>query len=156
MASKSEALAELDAGYARFRAPIADLDEAAFSETWLGTWNLSKCLAHMAGWYREMTAAIDRLARGEAPVPAGTDYTDTETWNARFSADAKPGREALADWETAYTAYREAAGALPDNLYGIDPEKNRPRIGNRLLQGAGIGHFEEHQPELERWLAGRR
>jgi hypothetical protein len=156
MASKSEALAELDSGYAKFRAPIADLDDAAFAETWLGTWNLSQCLAHMAGWYREMTGAFNRLARGEAPVPAGVDYNDTETWNTRFSAMAKPGREALADWETAYTGYREAAGALSEDLYGMDPEKGRLRIGNRLLQGAGIGHFEEHQPELERWLANRR
>ena len=156
MASKSEALAELDAGYAKFRSPIADLDDAAYAETWLGTWNLSQCLAHMSGWYREMTGAIDRVAAGEPPVPAGTDYNDTETWNGKFSAVAKPGREALADWETAYAAYRQAAGSLPEDLYGIDPAKNRPLIGNRLLQGAGIGHFEEHQPELERWLASRK
>jgi hypothetical protein len=110
----------------------------------------------MAGWYREMTAAFDRLARGEAPVPAGVNYNETETWNQKFAAQAKEGREALADWETAYAAYREAAAALSDDFYGVDPEKGRPRIGNRLLQGAGIGHFEEHQPELESWLAGRR
>lgn len=156
MVSKAEALAELDAGYARFRAPIADLEDAAFAETWLGSWNLSQCLAHMAGWYREMTGAIDRVAAGQPPVTSGIDYSDTDTWNAKFSAAAKSGRSALADWETAYTAYREAAGALPDHLYGFDPKKNRPLIGNRLLQGAGIGHFEEHQPELERWLASRK
>ncbi len=156
MTSKAEALAALDSGYTEFRTPIADLDAAAFEETWLGTWNLSQCLAHMAGWYREMTAAIDRVAKGERPVPEGVDYNDTETWNAKFAAEAKTGRDSLADWETAYTAYREAAGALPEALYGVDPEKNRPLIGNRLLQGAGIGHFEEHQPELERWLAERK
>lgn len=156
MVSKSEALAELDSGYARFRSPIADLDDDAFAEIWLGTWNLSQCLAHMAGWYREMTGAIDRVAAGQPPVPSGTDYNDTETWNAKFSAQAKPGRDALADWETAYAAYREAAAALPEDLYGFDDEKGRPRIGNRLLQGAGIGHFEEHQPELEQWLASRK
>ncbi|HMO54033.1 MAG TPA: hypothetical protein PJ994_05985 [Tepidiformaceae bacterium] len=155
MDSKLEALAELDAGYAKFRAPIADLDDSAFSEVWLGTWSLSECLAHMAGWYREMTGAFDRLARGEAPVPPGANYNDTETWNARFAANAKEGREALADWETAYAGYREAAGALSEEFFGFDTEKNRPRIGNRLLQGAGIGHFEEHQPELDRWLASR-
>ena len=156
MVSKSEALAELDSGYTNFRTLIADLDDDAFAETWLGSWNLSQCLAHMAGWYREMTGAIDRVAAGEPPAPPGTNYNDTETWNTRFAAHAKPGREALADWETAYAAYREAAGALSDDLYGFDAEKNRPRIGHRLLPAAGIGHFEEHQPELERWLASRK
>ncbi len=101
MTSKAEALAALDSGYTEFRTPIADLDSAAFEETWLGTWNLSQCLAHMAGWYREMTGAIDRVARGEAPVPAGVDYGDTETWNAKFTAEAKVGRDSRADWETA-------------------------------------------------------
>lgn len=156
MASKVEALAQLDAGYAKFRAPIADLDDAAFHETWLGTWNLSQCLAHMAGWYREMTGAIDRLAKGEPPTPPGVNYGDTETWNEKFSAQAKPGREALADWETAYESYRAAAAALDESLFGMDEAKGRLRIGNRLLDGAGIHHFEEHQPELDRWLANRK
>ncbi|MEJ5220978.1 MAG: hypothetical protein WHT63_03100, partial [Tepidiforma sp.] len=62
MSSKSEALAALDDGYRRFRAGIADLDDAAYAETWLGTWNLSQLLAHMAGWYREMTDALERVA----------------------------------------------------------------------------------------------
>lgn len=148
-------LEALDAGYRRFREPIAGLDDAAFQEVWLGTWDLSRLLAHMAGWYREMAGALQRVARGERPAPEGVDYSDVETWNARFAAAALPGRAALADWDEAYRAYRAAADALPEQLYGIDPSSGRPRIGNRLLQGAGIGHFEEHQPELETWLANR-
>jgi uncharacterized damage-inducible protein DinB len=156
MSAKAEALAALDDAYRRFRAGIADLDDAAFAETWLGSWNLSQLLAHMAGWYREMAAAFERVARGERPAPPGVDYSDPEPWNQRFAASALPGRAALADWEAAYSAYRTAAEALPDDLYGTDPATGRPRIGNRLLQGAGIGHFEEHQAELDAWLASRR
>ena len=48
-----------------------------------------------------------------------------------------------------------AAKGLSDEFYGIDPEKNRPRIGNRLLDGAGLHHFDEHRPELEAWLRSR-
>jgi hypothetical protein len=156
MSAKADALAALDDAYRRFRAGIADLDEAAFAETWLGSWNLSQLLAHMAGWYREMAAAFERVARGERPAPPGVDYSDPEPWNQRFAASALPGRAALADWEAAYAAYRAAAEALPDDLYGTDPATGRPRIGNRLLQGAGIGHFEEHQAGLDAWLASRR
>ncbi|MBE0607887.1 MAG: hypothetical protein IH609_00765, partial [Dehalococcoidia bacterium] len=75
MATKAEALAALDSGYQKFRAPLAALDDAAYAEPWLGTWNLSQCLAHMEGWYREMTAAIERVGRGERPTPEGVDYS---------------------------------------------------------------------------------
>jgi hypothetical protein len=156
MTSKEEALAQLEEGYHRFRAGIADLDDAAYGETWLGSWNLSQVLAHMAGWFREMTGAFERVARGERPTPEGVDYSDPEPWNARFAAQALPGRAALADWDAAFASYRQAAAALAADRFGVDPESGRPRIGNRLLQGAGIGHFEEHQPELDAWLASRR
>jgi len=155
MADKQEALSTLDAGYNQFRAGIADLPDEAFAQTWLGEWNLSQVLAHMAGWYREMTGALERVGRGERPVPEGVDYGNSDAWNAKFAPQAKPGRAALTEWDEAYAGYRGAAASLGDALYGIDPEKGRPLIGNRLLQGAGIGHFEEHQPQLDEWLRSR-
>lgn len=155
MANKQEALADLDAGYEKFRTGIADLPDAAYGETWLGEWNLSQVLAHMTGWYGEMTGALQRVARGERPVPEGVDYANSDAWNAKFAPQAKSGRAALREWEQAYAGYRAAAEDLRDDLYGVDPEKGRPLIGNRLLQGAGIGHFEEHQPQLDEWLRSR-
>ena len=155
MTSKQEALASLDAGYDRFRGGIADLTDADYNETWLGEWNLSQVLAHMTGWYREMTGAFERVGRGERPMPEGVDYSDSDAWNAKFAPQAKEGRAALVEWEEAYAAYRSAADTLGEDKYGIDPEKGRPLIGNRLLQGAGIGHFEEHQVQLDEWLRRR-
>jgi len=156
MSDKSDAIARLDAARIHFRAQIANLSPAAYGETWFGVWNLSQLLAHMAGWFREMADAIDRTGRGEKPAPAGVDYSDPEPWNVRFAANALPGVAALADWDAAFTAYRDAAARLPDNLFGVDPEKGRPRIGNRLLEGAGIGHLEEHEPALAAWVAARQ
>ncbi len=156
MSDKSDAIARLDAAFVHFRAQIAGLPPAAYDETWFGTWNLSQLLAHMAGWFREMAGAIDRTGRGAKPAPDGVDYSDPEPWNARFAAGAKPGVAALTDWDAAYATYRDAAARLPDELFGVDPEKGRPRIGNRLLQGAGIGHFEEHEPPLAAWVGVRK
>jgi hypothetical protein len=156
MPDKAEAIAELQSKYDQFRGSIADLPDEAYNETWLGTWSLSQLLAHMVGWYNEMGGAIGRVGRGEPPTPAGVDYSDADTWNAKFAQDAKPGRAALADFDQNFNAYRDAAQALPDTLYGIDPEKNRPRIGNRLLQASGIHHFDEHQEQLDEWLKSRK
>ena len=156
MADKATAIHDLELGYQEFRGPLLNLDESAYSETWLGRWNLTHLLAHMAGWYREMAGAIERAGRGERPAPEGVDYSDSDAWNEKFEKLAKPGKEALKDFEAAFSTYLGAAKALPDRLFGTDPEKGRPLIGNRLLQGAGIGHFEEHQPQLDEWLKSRQ
>ena len=55
-----------------------------------------------------------------------------------------------------HEVHEPVALALDEGLYGIDPEKGRPRIGNRLLDGPGLHHFDEHRPQLESWLASRR
>lgn len=156
MTDKATTIKELENRYERFRAPLEHLDDGAFSEVWLGEWNLSQLLAHMTGWYREMTPAFERVARGERPVPEGVDYSNSDEWNAKFSKDARAGKSALREFDEAFAGYAGAAKQLPENLYGTDPEKGRPLIGNRLLQASGIGHFEEHQAQLDEWLKSRK
>ncbi len=153
MATKTEAIGELDAAYQRFRGKVADLSEDAYAETWLGTWNLSQTLAHMAGWWAEMTGGIERVGRGERPTPEGVDYSDPDPWNAKFAATASPGQAALQVWDMRFKKYKEAAEALDDSLFGEN--EGRAKIGNRLLDGAGIHHFAEHEPQLDAWLASR-
>jgi hypothetical protein len=155
MTAKSEAIAELQSKHDTFRNRIASLPAEAYNEVWLGSWNLSQLLAHMEGWFREMTGGMQRVGRGERPTPEGVDYSDADSWNAKFAQSAKPGQQALSSWDTAYQGYHDAAEALPEDLYGTDPERGRPKIGNRLLQASGTGHFEEHQEQLDKWLSSR-
>lgn len=156
MSEKTTVIHDLEAGYQAFRAPLEALKDDAYSEVWLGEWDLSRLLAHMSGWYREMSGAIERAGRGERPTLEGVDYSKADEWNVGFAKQAKPGKAALADFDDAFKTYVEAARALPDSMYGIDPEKERPRVGNRLLDGAGLHHFAEHQPELTAWLKSRK
>ncbi len=155
MTDKATVIHDLELGYQEFRGPLARLEDDDFGEAWLGEWNLSQLLAHMAGWYREMTGAIERVRRGERPIPEGVNYGDSDAWNAKFATRARPGKEALHDFDAAYSAYRAAAEDLSEDVFGIEPGKDRPKIGNRLLQGSGIGHFEEHQKQLDEWLNTR-
>lgn len=155
MANKQEAIAALDEGYERFRRGIADLPDEAYREVWLGNWTLSQLLAHMSGWFKEMTGGMERVARGERPTPEGVDYSDADRWNAKFTAGATEGKAALTEWDEAFRHYFEAAQRLSDDKFGVDTERGRPLIGNRLLQASGIGHFEEHQPQLDEWLKSR-
>ena len=155
MSDKESLIKELEAGHDHFRATIAELPASAYTETWLGTWSLNEVLAHMAGWFREMGTAFERVGQGERPTPEGVDWSDIDNWNAKFAEQKKAtGSEALADWDAAYAEYVAAARKLSPDLYGEDPKSGRPRIGN-LITGAGIGHFAEHQPELDEWLKNR-
>jgi len=156
MADKATTITELEEAYVAFRDLISNLRDAAFSEPFNDGWTLSELLAHMAGWYREITPAFGRVARGERPIPAGVDYSDADGWNARFAKDARKGRGALDDFDLAFHGYYAAAKDLGEEHYGVDPEKGRPKIGNRLLGASGIDHFREHQPQLEIWVAGQR
>ncbi|GAB4325922.1 MAG: hypothetical protein Kow0010_08690 [Dehalococcoidia bacterium] len=155
MSAKSDQLEKLETAYEEFRALIADLPDEAFGEMFLGEWNLANVLAHMAGWFREMGGAFERVGRGERPSPPGVDYSDVDAWNAKFAAAAKPGRTALDEFDAAFRAYRDAAAALREDLFGVDPEKGRPRIGDRIIETSGWGHFEEHLPAVREWLAAR-
>ncbi len=153
MATTAEAL---DAGYRAFRGPAAGLDDAAHPQPWLGTWNLSRCLAHLEGWSREMPAAIQCAAHGERPMPKGASCSGADTWDEWCVLDAKPGRAAPGAWDAACHACRPAAAPLPGSLHGDDPERGRPPIGNWRPHVAGIHHFAEHQAGLESWLRSRK
>jgi hypothetical protein len=155
MTSKQDAIGQLEQAYGSFRGKIAGLPDDAWSEVWLGDWGLSQLLAHMAGWFHEMTAAIERVGKGERPTPPGTDYSNPDPWNAKFAATASPGKNELGIFDLRFKEYVAAANALPEDLYGQNDE-GRPKIGNRLLDTAGIHHFAEHGGQLDDWLASRK
>jgi hypothetical protein len=45
---------------------------------WCGTWGVREILAHITGWQRELTPVLERLARGERPIPDGVSYADVD------------------------------------------------------------------------------
>jgi len=153
LTDKATTIHDLELNYQEFRGPLERLHAKDFSEVWLGDWSVDELLAHMAGWFREMEGAIKRVEKGERPTPEGVDYSDSDAWNAKFTKDAKHGTAALNDFDNAYESYLAAAKSLPPDKFGVDD--GRPRIGNRLLQASGIGHFREHQEQLDEWLAER-
>lgn len=155
MPDKDQLINDLAQAYVDFRERIAGLPADVYGETWLGEWSLDQLLAHMAGWWREMAPAFARVANGERPAKPGVDYSDADSWNAAFAIHAKHGIEALDDWDEAFHEYYAAAQGLDASFFGTDPEKGRPKIGDRLLDSSGLHHFAEHRPQLEAWLSSR-
>jgi len=155
MSAKSENIAQFEKDLASFRAKIANLPNDAWDERWLGHWTLSHLLAHMGGWAKEMTAAIERVKAGQKPTPEGVDYSNSDAWNAKFAATASPGPYALGIFDLRFKEYIEAAKGLPEDIFGKNDD-GKLKIGSRLLDGAGIHHIAEHGAEVDKWLASRR
>ena len=154
MSAKTENIAELESAYNAFRAKLAALPEVAWHEQWLGVWTCSQLLAHMAGWAKEMTGAMNRVAAGQRPTPEGVNYSDADAWNAKFTATASPGPRALEEFDLSFKEYLAAASALAEDQFGTSPE-GKLKIGSRLLDGAGLHHIAEHGAELDAWIASR-
>src|SRR2546429_3897720 len=95
MSPKDELLIRAAQEYKTFYQALDGLNEADLTEVWLGGWSIKEIVAHMVGWHRELTPALERIARGERPIPAEVSYADVDAWNARFASALRDrqGRE---------------------------------------------------------------
>ncbi len=140
-------VAELDAAFADLQAALGGLDDAAQTVVMQGTWTVKDILAHLAGWHREMTPALERLARGEKAIPEGTDYRDVDAWNARF-VEARRGMapaQAAAELEASFAAFRAALLAVPAARRG------RERTAGKIARDAGFEHYRHHAAQIRAW-----
>ena len=143
---KDAVLREVEGSFSELLAAARALDERGMSRVCDGTWTAKEILAHITGWHRTMTGALERMARGERPTPEGVDYGDADAWNARFAAGARAqqGATIVAGLQQSFSNYLRAARALPADRFG------EGKTVNRLLEGSGYGHYREHLPALQR------
>jgi hypothetical protein len=147
MSEKTMLLSEAETEFSLFKRAIAGLDEARMRQMWLGTWSARDIVAHISGWHREMGPALERMARGERPIPEGVSYEDVDTWNARF-ADAKKGAATasiLAELDASHAAFMRAAATGPDERYV--PGKT----AHKIVDLNSRHHYQEHRAQIEAW-----
>ncbi len=137
--------------YRAFHDAIEGLNEAQLTEPWLGAWSIKEIVAHMVGWHRELRPALERMARGERPVPPGVSYEDVDAWNARFAAAARDERatDVLRAFDASHEEFIRAAAAVPEARF--EPGKTAYRIVD--LNSAH--HYEEHGDEIRAWRASK-
>ena len=145
--SKDALLQEMEAGFRNLLEAVDGLTEEQMTRVWYGDWSVHDILAHVAGWHREEIAMLERMARGERPVPESVDYTDDDAWNARFVARwrAASAGEVLAELKASNEAYVAAAGRLPEERF------EEGRTAHRLVQAGCIDHYREHGDEIRKW-----
>jgi hypothetical protein len=148
---KDELLLAAAREYKAFHEALHGLNEEQMAEVWLGTWSIKEIVAHMIGWHREMLPALERIARGERPVPDGVSYDDVDAWNARFAAAGKGVEitDLLLDLDRSHEDFMLAADRLP-------PERCQPgKTAYRIVDASSAHHYREHADQILAWRASR-
>ncbi len=151
MSEKTTLLSEAETEFTQLKRAVAGLDEAKMRQAWLGTWSAREIIAHISGWHRELIPALERLARGERPIPEGVSYDDVDAWNARF-VDAKKAAgtaDILKELDASHQAFMKAAAGVPDERYV--PGKTAYKIVDLNSRH----HYHEHRAQIEAWRSGK-
>jgi hypothetical protein len=145
--SRDQLIAQVNEEFDTLLASIDGLSDERMLEAWFGDWSVRDILAHVSGWHREMTALLERMARGERPAPEGVDYSDSDGWNARFAERHKDtGPAAMREELTASKeAFVTAARVLPEDRF------EEGRTGQRVLTTTGFNHYREHALVIREW-----
>src|SRR5436309_99177 len=86
MSLRDDLLRQADDEFGALKRALVGLSDEAMRQPCCGDWAVREILAHLAGWQREMIPVLERVARGEKPVPDGVSYEDVDAWNARHVA----------------------------------------------------------------------
>jgi len=132
--------------YAKLKAAVHGLGEAALTEVWLGTWGVREIMAHIAGWHREMVPALERLARGEPPYADGT-YDDFDRWNRHFVDARKDVKtdDILHEADVSHRDFLRAVARLSEENLAAGP------TARSLVDGTGVAHYREHAAQIVEW-----
>src|SRR5262245_57081766 len=147
MSHKQELLGRAAEEDRAFQAAIAGLNEEQLTTPWLGTWSVKDIVAHIVGWHGEMRPALERMARGERPIPPGVSYEDVDAWNARFAAAArdKQVNAVLLAFDESHEDFITAAATVPDERF----EPGQPAY--RIVDLNSAHHYKEHGDEIRAW-----
>jgi hypothetical protein len=144
---KDELLNQAAREYKAFHEALQGLNEEHMTEVWLGTWSVKDIVAHISGWHREIGPALERLARGEKPVPAGVSYDDVDAWNEKFAADRRHAEvaEVLLEFDKSHEYFLHAAAEVPDDRF--QPGKT----AWKLVDQNSAHHYREHADQVRAW-----
>jgi hypothetical protein len=151
MSEKQELLGRAAREYMSFHESIDGLNEEHLTEVWLGSWSIKEIVAHMSGWHREMAPALERLARGDRPFPAGTSYDDVDAWNEKFAAakHGLPVADVLLEFDRSHAEFLKAADQVPEARF--EPGKT----AHKIVDLNSAHHYRAHGDEIRAWRASR-
>jgi len=153
VSAKEELLNEAARQYKAFHETIQGLNEAHMTEVWLGTWSVRDIVAHMSGWHRELGPALERIARGERPIPEGKNYeAEVDAWNETFVSAKRttPVAEVLLELDKSHEYFMHAAAQVPDERFA------EGKTAWRIVDLNSASHYREHGTQILAWRAQQK
>jgi hypothetical protein len=147
MSNLDPLIAEAEASFAELQEAIDGLSHQHLLDRWYGEWCVYDICSHIVGWHHEMDDALERISRGEKPVPDGVDYTDADSWNARFIETwvQSSGPAVIAEMESSKNLLMQAARTVPDDKF------EEGRSAYRIMHATAIDHYKEHAADILDW-----
>ena len=147
MSNLEPLIQELETSFAELQGAIDGLSHQQLLDRWYGEWCIYDVCSHIIGWHHEMDDALERISRGEKPVPEGVDYSDADAWNARFIETwvQSSGQAVLAELATSKDLFAEAARTVPDEKF------EEGRAAYRIMHATAIDHYREHANDILEW-----
>jgi hypothetical protein len=152
VSTKEELLNSAAREYRAFHETIQGLNEEQMTEVWLGTWSVRDIVAHMSGWHRELGPALERLARGERPVPDGQNYeTEVDAWNEKFAASKRntPVADVLLELDKSHEYFMHAAAQVPEERVV------EGKTAWKIVDLNSAHHYKEHGDQIRAWRAAK-
>jgi hypothetical protein len=149
MSLKDDLLWQADEELGALKRAQVGLSDDAMRQPWCGVWGVREILAHIAAWQREMIPVLERLARGERPIPEGVSYEDIDGWNARHVAAWRglTVEGIRAELDASHQDFLAAARAVPEARFAPD------KTATRIVDLNGPHHYREHAAEIRAWRA---
>ena len=147
MATKEDLLKQAQEEFQALKAAVKGLDAARLTEVCLGTWTTKDILAHISGWHRELGPALDRMARGEKPIPEGKNYEDVDAWNSKFAEARKnaPVSDVLKELDASHEDFMAQAAKVSEERFV--PGKTAYQI----VDQTSVHHYKEHGDQIRAW-----
>jgi hypothetical protein len=147
MATKAEMLSDLEDEFQNLLNAVDGLTDEQMVQRWYGEWGVREILGHIIGWHHEMDGVLQRISRGERPVPEGVSYDDSDALNARFAETWQAASPAavLEELTASKELFVKAAKMVPEERY------EEGRTAQRILMGNGPDHYREHIPAILEW-----
>ncbi len=145
--SSEELFADLERAFQELERSIDGLTHEQLLIKWFGDWCVYDICSHIIGWHHEMDEAMERIARGQKPTPEGVDYSDADSWNARFIETwvQSSGAAVLEELRVSKDLFVEAARQVPEEKFA------EGKTAYRILTTTGTNHYREHAPEIRAW-----
>ena len=151
MSRNQDLLNEAALQFRAFHEAMHGLNEEHLTEAWLGQWSIRDIVAHISGWQREMTPALERLAKGQRPFAEGVSYDDPDAWNARFAAASRDVEvtDVLLELDRSHEGFMHAAAQVPEERYVPD------KTAWKIVDLNSAHHYREHGDQIRAWRASR-